>query len=512
MEIFSKIGTASADFLDAVFQLFKRTHQRFEKLAKKRGVVAFFNHVNELLSFHRAISELTFEDEQISTALDYLHRCDVNDRTMFPVFASFLYSLHISPDLNNRIEAAETLVMGAHNFTWNDRDLIAAGFDLPKQTRGERKFAMLMKAASLFMETQFYERAIEVLQDLRNSIPVVSGDYMKLRMITQRESECYDNMVIKDRPLLNRFYGVQFFGRFSKFYPDGSLFVYRRGGFFMATQMIQELTARFPGATVDFVAPSPEELANPDIRYILVFNLKPRERKTKFDPLELPANVMYRSVCGIDEFFSETAVRIRRTDGKFNEMAEWYRRIVTYRTAHKLQGLARRLPLVQYGEPKLMLPVECAISDTNDKTIELMRCASLIWRNLRFGVTVELQSISALSLLLQGVVVAAVNGGTQIFIDLFLRGPLKDDPSVKPFAEALKDALRDQMKAIRFGLDIHAVVMKEPERALHETWESNFEDARVKAADILQVIDFAEPPVFGEIPLIRFHTGPKEEQ
>jgi hypothetical protein len=268
--------------------------------------------------------------------------------------------------------------------------------------------------------------------------------------------------------------------------------------------MIQELIGRFPGAKVDFVAPSAEELEDPNIRYIFVFNLKPREVHVEFDPLERPSTVMYRSVCSVDEFFSETAVRIRRTDGKFNEMAEWHRRIVTYHTGHKLQGLTRRSPVVKLGEPIMMTPVQCAIYDTNDKTIELMRCASTIWRNLRFGMKVEVVAISSLARLLQGVVVAAVNGGTQVFIELFLKGPLKDDPEVKPFADSLKTALRDQMKAIKFGLDVHAAVMKEQERTLHETWEHNFEDAKKKTADVLREIDFNERAGFGTIPSTSF--------
>jgi hypothetical protein len=371
---------------------------------------------------------------------------------------------------------------------------------------------MLIKAIDLFIETEFYERAVELLTELRDYVSSVSGDYMHLRMITRRESECYDNIVTKDRAVLNRFYGVQFFGQFSSFYPNRSLFVYRRSGFFMANQMIQELTERFRDAKVEFVAPSSEELADPNIRYIFVFNLKPREIKTKFNPFERSSTVMYRSCCAVAEFFSETAVRLKRTDGKFNEMAEWHRRIVTYHTEHKLQGLTRRSAVVEVREPILMRPVECAIYDTNDKTVELMRWASSIWRNLRFDMTAEMSSISSLSLLLQGVVVAAVNGGTQIFIELFLRGPLKDDPEVKPFAESLKTALRDQMKAIKFGLDVHAAVMKEHERALHETWESNFEDAKAKAAEVLQKINFAEPAAFGEIPSTAFLDAAGESQ
>jgi hypothetical protein len=415
-----------------------------------------------------------------------------------------LYSLHISPDLNNRTEAAETLVLGSQSFDWNDNEVIAQGLTFPEQSRAERRFAMLMKAADLFVETEFYERALEVLAELRDYVTKVTGDYMQLKVIAQRESDCYDNIVTKDRAVLNRFYGVHFFGQFSSFYPNGSIFVYRRNGFFMANQMIAELTKRFPSAKVDFVAPSKQELEDPNIQYIFVFNLKPREVQIKFDPLERPSTVMYRSVCSVDEFFSETAIRIRRTDGQFNEMAEWHRRIVTYHTGHKLQGLTRRSPVVKLGQSILMKPVECAVYDTNDKTIELMRCASYIWRNLRFGMKVEDAAVSTLSRVLQGVVVAAVNGGTQVFIELFLKGPLKDDEAVKPFSDALKNALRDHMKAIKFGLDVHAAVMKEHERALHETWESNFEDAKVKTADVLQKIDFTEPAVFGEIPSTAF--------
>jgi hypothetical protein len=361
------------------------------------------------------------------------------------------------------------------------------------QRRDNPQIETMLKAVSLFMETSFHERALEVLEELRD---LAVDDFKKLAVIARLEGQCYDSIVTKERPVLNRFYGVRFFGQFSAFFGN-QLFVYRRDGFYMANQMAQELRDRFPGATVEFAPPSQAEQEQ---CYIYVFNVKPLEDRKGFDPWRGG----YRQLRPVNKFYSEAPVRVRRTDVAVNEMAEWHRHIVTYETAGALQGIARRSRVVRQSDTRVMRPIECAICDTADKTIELMDGAARIWRDLRFGRTVNPAAVSSLARLLHGVVVAAINGGTRVFQQSFLEGPLSGDADVAKHRNELTEVFRDHVKAIRFALDVHRAAMGDAERLLHVNWEENFEAAKETMRSAVGVIDFGEKPHFGEIPSVKF--------
>ena len=503
MDAFVKIGTADAMFIDGLVKFFQETKVKFGEQVDDPRVSSFFQHMNQLTTFLVTVGELKGEDDHVTAVLQLIDKCDETDITLYPYFTSHLYGMHLSPEFNNKTEAAETLVAGSSRYDWTDQEMMQPLYEFPLEKRSARKRDMLLRAVDLFMETSFYERAIEVLTDIRQYALFKAGDYFVMKKIAEKESQCYDGIVNKERAVLNRFYGVKFYGHFPKNVRN-KVFIYRRDGFFMAGQMMQELRDRFPDAKVDGSLPSEEELKDPQFLFIHVFNVKPKDDTAPFDALDSPSAVMYRTVCGVDEFYSEFPIRIRRKDGQFHEMAEWYRQIIYYKTSHKVQGMARRATVISQTEPKLMSPIECAVYDTEQKTLELMRAASVIWRARRFSLPVTQPMISSLSLLIQGIVNANVNGGTAVFRELFLEGPLKNEPGNRAHAEALRSSFRNQLKAIKFAMKIHEAVMSENERALHENWETGVEAAEKSFEPVIGKMNYEEPPTFGEIPSTSF--------
>jgi hypothetical protein len=277
----------------------------------------------------------------------------------------------------------------------------------------------------------------------------------------------------------------------------------------MNDQMMRELKEKFPKAKVDPRPPSEEELADPALDYIYVFNIKVREN-SKFDPYAPTSVHMYNSCCGAREFFSEAPVR-KRLAGNYGEFAEWHRHIYVYTIGVALQGPVRRAKVEKISDLIEMTPIECAITDTNAKTIELLQKACMYWRCLRFGIEYNQAAVSGFSMLASGIVNAAVNGGTKVFQEVFLESDLKDDPAIKKFAEGLKTAFADQLKAVEFALKVHWFVIAPEYLPLH----TNVRESFAKMQDVMEPaigkVNLAEAPSFGEIPSTAYSEFNEEE-
>jgi hypothetical protein len=326
-------------------------------------------------------------------------------------------------------------------------------------------------------------------------------NYVAAGCLYEQEKKCWEGVCSVERNILNRFYGAHFYGgRFNQYHRDG-VYIYRRNGFFMNDQMTRELKEKFPDAKIEPKPPVDDELANPDLCYIHLFNVKPRDIET-FDPYAPVSEVMVKAVCNVTEFYSEAPVR-KRLEKDYGEFAEWHRHIYRFTTGLPLQGPIRRAGVVEVSPLIEMSPIECAIFDTRAKTLELMQKACLYWRCLRFRSEWNPAAVSGFSMLANGIVNAAVNGGTKIFQEVFLESDLKDDPTVKKFADQLKNVFADQLKAVSFALKIHWCVVGSEYIPLHNNIAESFVQMQAVMAPAIGAIDVAEPPLFGEIQGVR---------
>jgi hypothetical protein len=422
-------------------------------------------------------------------------------------FGSKLYEFHTA--LENKLEAAETLAYCASLFSFDSLEPAGEGFGMPDQPQRERKRFLLDTAADLFIGAEFHERALDVIRELTEFHTARQPDYDALAKLAEREGNCWKKVAQMERSVLNRFYGAHFYGaRFSQFYRD-SIYIYRRGSFFMNDQMMRELKEKFPEAKADPRPPSEEELADPQLFYIHIFNVRVRET-AKFDPFAPSSTHMYLSCCNANEFFSEAPVR-KRLAGNYGEFAEWHRHITIYTIGVALQGPIRRAKVEAISPLIEMTPIECAFADTNAKTIELLQKACMYWRCRRFGLKYNPQAVSGFSMLASGIVNAAVNGGTKVFQEVFLESDLKDDPAVKKFAPDLKMAFADQLKAVEFALKVHWFVISPEYLPLH----TNVRESFAKMQDVMEPaigkVNLSEPPSFGAIPSTAYSEFDEEE-
>jgi hypothetical protein len=496
--------------LSALTILFDAVQARFSDPSSLGDV---FRRVTQLA---RVLSDLSqfpndrqFEDERSSAISAVLNSYRANkDYRLFPHFTSKLFELHVIMD--NKVEAAESLCMCAEIFDWSGTELVGEGHGCPEQTQGERKRLLLHKAVELFMQSDFHERALAAIEQLLDFYYNTRLDYATAALLHDQERRCWEGICNMERNNLNRFYGARFYGRhFNQYYRDG-LFIYRRNGFYMNDQMTRELKEKFPDVRIDPKPPTDEELADPELYYVHLFNVKPRELDS-FDPYAPPSETMIKSVCNVTEFYSETPVR-RRLCGNYGEFAEWHRHVYRYTVDFQLQGPIRRATVIEVSPLIEMTPVECAIFDTNAKTIELMMKACMYWRCVRYDLKYQEAAVSAFLMLTSGIVSAAVNGGTKVFQEVFLESDLKYDPQVKKFAPDLKRAFADQLKAVRFALRVHWNVISPDYIPLYENLKGKFQEMQTVMFKAIGTIDLSAPATFGEIPSTDYREFCEEDK
>ncbi|KAH0788706.1 SH3 domain containing protein [Histomonas meleagridis] len=479
---------------------------------KKQGSDLFFNNLNLFAQYiydlGRYPNQRQYEDERTTAIISVLNSCrNNNDFQLFPHFASKLYELHIN--LGNKVEAAEALIECSKILKWDDREHVSEGHGFPEQEKRERKRLILHKAVELYIESEFYEKALEVLEELLKYYQDYEENQIKISEVYELESKCYDLICNQERNILNRFYGVKFYGsKFDTYFKDKT-FVYRRNGFFMNDQMMRDLKDKFPEAKVDPKPPSDEDLKDPNLYYIYVFNLKPKDLDN-FDCYMPQSTLMVKSCCNIQEFYSETPIRIKR-EGNYGEFAEWHRNVITYNTEMPLQGIARRSTVIKTSPVKVMSPIECAIYDTNQKTLELMQKACMYWRCIRFKLKFNAVAVSSFSMLQNGIVNAAVNGGTKIFQELFLESDLRLEKINQLNAQKLKDAFADQLKAVNFALQVHYIVKSAQYNELHQNIVENFEEMKKQMEKAIGTINLTERATMFEIPPTDFFEAPLDK-
>jgi hypothetical protein len=439
-----------------------------------------------------------FEDEYSVVILSVLDRCKrTEDYSIYPHFCLLLYDLHII--LNSYVEAAECLIkcVGIIQKHWEPTEIMVADSVFQEQTASERINSMLHKAFEHFMQAQFFERAAETADQLRRIAEAGTPDYEELANIIELQQKAWNEIVTTERTAINRFYGAKFYGEGFHEYHRNKIFVYRRGGYFDNGQMLNYIRQKFPNAEVSPRPPS-EEDAGKD--YIYVFNVKP-QFDYEYCPEEAPASIMVKSVCNIDTFTLEVPVRVRIKEKKYNEIAEYHRDITTYKISFPLHDIARRALVVETEGPRRLSPVECAVVDTNAKSLELLQKASSYWRCIIYDAPFDKSAVSAFSMLINGIVNAAVNGGTKLFQELFLEGDLSVLEENQKWAPHLKEAFVNQLKAVNFAISVHDHVVDDAFRPLHNQICEQFVEMQKTMEPQVGKIDFSQTKTeFGDIP------------
>jgi len=412
------------------------------------------------------------QDERISAMLKFMEYLRQTGRvSVFIKYVNYLVDQHISS--NNLPEAGLTILMHADLLQWDDQLLSEISPLYPSETSRQRKERIYMQALQYLDKGQLWEKAIDLIRELRMQYETVTFDYQKLADILQTEAGLFKKITTSER-FFSMYFKVGFFGKGFEEELCNLEFIYRGFELERISDFSQRIMSRFPNAVLlNFTEyPGQEILNSPSGQNIQIVAVKAAtkddmESREKVKPKNIPPSVQkYNNENNVNVFsYSRAIKKSKAKDG--NEFRDLWILNTYFETADIFPAVQRKSLVIKKKEVEVT-PVDNAINAIQDKSKELLE---VITKHENGG----RDNISPFTMVLKGVIDAAVNGGTKLYRDAFLSADyLVIQPDKKPSVNKLKESFREQLEIVEKGLIIHAKICPEDLSSLQTQLEETF--------------------------------------
>eukprot|EP00002_Diphylleia_rotans_P033952 TRINITY_DN726_c0_g1_i1.p1 TRINITY_DN726_c0_g1~~TRINITY_DN726_c0_g1_i1.p1 ORF type:complete len:1627 (-),score=400.74 TRINITY_DN726_c0_g1_i1:247-5127(-) len=459
--------------------------QASKSSASKRSE-SFLNDIRQLLDLMSALRsypmDLVYEDERtlaILKLMTYLKQTERHES--YKKYVHMLRDLHVHN--GNFSEAGFTLMLHGELLDWSEETVPAIG-EYDSESNASRKERVYLQAIEYFDKGKLWEKAIGLIKELRIQYEDVQYDYHKLSNILNREAQMRTNIADQER-FYAEYFRVAYFGRGFPSEYQGKEFVYRGYELEKISEFVQRIQNKFPNAEIlQSSAPPSAELANSDGLYIQINTVYPssvEEMKGQSKP-QLKRHMPTR----IQKYINSNNVQIfvfsrpfRKTTGKLeNEFKDLWISNTYLTVKDAFPTIHRRSEVVERVSVELS-PVENAAKSVQSKNKDLEEFVNRFTKP-----DVDKSQLSSFSMLLNGMIDAAVNGGVNKYRDAFFSQEYaSENPDKIVFVTLLKDELRNQVTLLEKGLAAHRIVCPPDMKGLQEKLDTFF--AKMKA-DILR--------------------------
>lgn len=475
-EIANVSQDAGDKFMAHLYPTMKNRLSADGKLAEKG--VEFLKHVHKMYELMSSLLKFPdtaiYEDERTSVALklmNYLEESGHVRKEMATRYVQYLVDLHIS--LGNDIEAGMTQLYQIKVLDWSDNALEAHG-NMPAETERARKERLFVSAIGNFVRGEAHERAIALADQLCDYYKFDTYDYDSLAR-TLRDIALYYERVLHQQRFYYSYFRVVYYGQFDEEIREKE-FIYRGCKLEAVIDFCNRMKKKFPGAKLHMSseAPPPEMLqSSPQIISITTLTCEKDESEKRNSQVEKSR----RKISMVDEKFHGVASRKpppnvlkykenndlisfsyskpiqkakeKKPDNEFKHL--WVLKTFVY-AEESFPTNRRRVPVADRKEV-LLSPVENAVRTILDKNEELHEKCNQV--EISKDVSVD---VGPLSMILNGMIDAAVNGGTWKYISAFLNDEFLQENAAEPNAarlqKELKDALKEQQELLKKGLAV----------------------------------------------------------
>eukprot|EP01114_Cavostelium_apophysatum_P014920 TRINITY_DN3977_c0_g1_i2.p1 TRINITY_DN3977_c0_g1~~TRINITY_DN3977_c0_g1_i2.p1 ORF type:complete len:1173 (+),score=379.10 TRINITY_DN3977_c0_g1_i2:1536-5054(+) len=435
---------------------------------------AYLNDIDRLLqlliNLGKFPEDKAHQDERITAMLNLMEYLKATGRSWIYVnYVHLLCEEHISA--NNYAEAGLTLLLHSDLLEWNEDPMNEIrDFEMPAETSWQRKERLLSAAIEYLDKGKVWEKAIDLIRELRDQFETVIFDYQKLADILQQEASLFKRIATSERysPI---YFRVAFYGKGFDTELSGKEFIYRGFELERLSDFTTRITEKYPNATALTTTepPGPEIAENPG-QFIQIFAVKPssreeKEGKERQSNKNLPLNVQkFNSENNVNVFCYQRPFRKAKTGPEFRDL--WLMNTY-YVTKNTFPSIHRASPIIEKSESEVH-PIDNAIHAVQAKNKEILEIITKYELGSR-------ENISPFTMVLKGVVDAAVNGGFRLYRDAFLVPDyLLKEPEKKPGVFKLKESLRDQFETLEKGLVIHGRLCPEDMMSLQNQLEECF--------------------------------------
>ncbi|KAG2471012.1 DOCK3 protein, partial [Polypterus senegalus] len=405
--------------------------------------------MERLLDYRDCMKGDETENKKIGCTVNLLnfYKSEINKEEMYIRYIHKLCDMHLQAE--NYTEAAFTLLLYWELLNWEDRPL-REFLHYPAQSEWQRKEGLCRKVIHYFNKGKCWEYGIPLCRELACQYEALY-DYQSLSWIRKMEAAYYDNIMEQQR-LEPEFFRVGFYGRKFPFFLRNKEFVCRGHDYERLEAFQQRMLGEFPQAIAMQHPNQPDET-------ILQCDAQSTVDLQIYAVTPIPENMdvlqLDRVPDRIKSFYRVNNVRRFRYDRPFhkgpkdrdNEFKSLWIERTTLILTHPLPGISRWFE-VEKREVVEVSPLENAIYVVENKNHELRTLISQYQHKQLHG------NINLLSMCLNGVIDAAVNGGIARYQEVHILGVglAVHEKLVHPEMRPLHKKLIDQFQMMRSSL------------------------------------------------------------
>ncbi|XP_034296012.1 dedicator of cytokinesis protein 3 isoform X3 [Pantherophis guttatus] len=446
--------------------------------------------MERLLDYRDCMKGDETENKKIGCTVNLMnfYKSEINKEEMYIRYIHKLCDMHLQAE--NYTEAAFTLLLYCELLQWEDRPL-REFLHYPSQTEWQRKENLCRKIIHYFNKGKSWEFGIPLCRDLATQYETLY-DYQSLSWIRKMEANYYDNIMEQQR-LEPEFFRVGFYGRKFPFFLRNKEYVCRGHDYERLETFQQRMLSEFPQAIAMQHPNHPDDsILQCDAQYLQIYAVTP-----------IPDNIdvlhMDRVPDRIKSFYRVNNIRKFRYDRPFhkgpkdkeNEFKSLWIERTTLTLTHSLPGISRWFE-VERRELVEVSPLENAIQVVENKNQELRTLISQYQHKQMHG------NINLLSMCLNGVIDAAVNGGIARYQEAFFdRDYISSHPGDAEKITQLKELMHEQVHILGIGLAVHEKFVHPEMRPLHKKLIDQFQMMRSSLYHELPTLEKLSPACSG---------------
>lgn len=478
------VETKIVNELDRLVSMDKKGDREYKKLFKeiltekfddeilfREEGLAFVNRVTDLLELlleYRRVSGEDDREQKMSCLVNLLEFYQkIGREDMYIRCINRLCELHIT--IENFTEAGFTVLKHAELLKWpetmpEDSPEIFKEFQLKEK--------LYLDAIDFLDKGKTWEKAIELCKELTEQYELLLCDYVKLGDILKKQAKFFDNIMTQVRAE-SEYFRVGFYGKGFPLSVRNKAFVYRGHEYEKIGSFNQRLKAQFPDALMmDKNTPPEDDILESDKQYLQCCRVIPiSEHEARFAGKVVDDKIAgYYRVNDVRRFTNSRPLRPGSED--FANL--WLER-TTYTIASPLPGILRWFQITS-SESVEISPLLNAVETVESKNKELDRIIANLSSDRN-------QSINPLSMILNGIIDAAVMGGIAKYEEAFFAPDyLKNNPGDRQLIDQLKRAIGNQVKILEKGLNLHDELATKDLRPFHNKMETCFADMKARVS------------------------------
>ncbi|XP_010894805.2 dedicator of cytokinesis protein 4b isoform X3 [Esox lucius] len=392
------------------------------------------------------------------------YKTELNKEEMYIRYIHKLYDLHLKAQ--NYTEASYTLLLYDELLEWSERPL-REFLNYPMQSEWQRKEYLHLTIVQNFDRGKCWENGIILCRELADQYDSYY-DYRNLSKMRMMEASLYDKIMDQQR-LEPEFFRVGFYGKKFPFFLRNKEFVCRGHDYERLEAFQQRMLNEFPHAiAMQHVNQPDQTIYQAEAQYLQIYAVSPiPESQDVLQRDGVPDNIKsFYKVNHIWRFRYDRPFH-KGTKDKENEFKSLWVERTTLTLVQSLPGISRWFE-VDKRELVEVSPLENAIEVIENKNLQLRTLITQCQSR-------QMQNINPLTMCLNGVIDAAVNGGLARYQEaFFVKDYVMNHPEDGEKIGRLRELMFEQAHILEYGLAVHEKFVPQDMKPLHKKLVDQF--------------------------------------